>query len=177
MKLREKLTYANVMATVAVFFALAGGAWAVSKAPKNSVVTKSIKNNAVKESKIASNAVTTGKVKDGAISAAKIGGGAAVKNTVVREFVIPNQATNAFDTKDIQCASGEQAIGGGVTGTIVGTRNFPNLDIDTEIRTNGPIDANGSAATDGSTPTGWHLSAHVISGPRDLHFYAVCAQR
>jgi hypothetical protein len=59
----KKLNYANVMATVAVFLALGGGAFAAVKLGKNSVKTKSIKNGAVTENKLASNAVTEAKVK------------------------------------------------------------------------------------------------------------------
>ncbi len=43
-----KLTYANVMATIAVFLALGGAAVAVTKAPKNSVTSRSIKESAVR---------------------------------------------------------------------------------------------------------------------------------
>jgi formylglycine-generating enzyme required for sulfatase activity len=46
--IRSRLTYANAMATIAVFGVLAGGiAVAANTAPKNSVVTKSIKDGAV----------------------------------------------------------------------------------------------------------------------------------
>jgi hypothetical protein len=41
------LSYANVMATVAVFIAIGGTAAAVTRAPKDSVVSKSIKNGAI----------------------------------------------------------------------------------------------------------------------------------
>lgn len=58
-----RLNYANVMATVAVFLALGGGAFAAVKLGKNSVKTKSIKNGAVTENKLAANAVTAAKVK------------------------------------------------------------------------------------------------------------------
>ncbi|MEA2409760.1 MAG: hypothetical protein QOC77_321 [Thermoleophilaceae bacterium] len=51
-KLRSGLTYANVMATVAVFIALGGGAYAAFKLPTNSVGAKQIKANAVTSSKI-----------------------------------------------------------------------------------------------------------------------------
>jgi hypothetical protein len=64
-----------------------------------------------------------------------------------------------------------------VEGTTVGTRNFPNLDIDTSPRAFGPIDANGQAVANGQVATGWHESAQVVSGPRDLHFYVLCAQK
>ncbi len=57
-----KLTYANVMATVAVFIALGGASYAAIKVPKNSVGTKQLKNGAV----------TADKVKNGAITGQKI---------------------------------------------------------------------------------------------------------
>lgn len=50
--LRGKLTYANVMATVAVFIALGGAGYAAVKLPKNSVGTRQIKNHAVTGAKI-----------------------------------------------------------------------------------------------------------------------------
>jgi hypothetical protein len=43
---RKQLTYANVMATIAVFIALGGGAYALSL-PKNSVGPRQLKTNAV----------------------------------------------------------------------------------------------------------------------------------
>jgi hypothetical protein len=57
-----KLSYANVMATVALFIALGGASYAAFKLPKNSVGTKQIKNNAI----------TGAKIKNGAVSGAKI---------------------------------------------------------------------------------------------------------
>lgn len=63
-KTRSRLSYANVMATVAVFLALGGGAYAAKvKLGKNAVKTKSIANGAVTESKLGNNAVTEAKVK------------------------------------------------------------------------------------------------------------------
>jgi hypothetical protein len=58
-RLRAKLTYANVMATIAVFIALGGAAaYAASKLPKNSVGTKQIKNGAVTGAKVKKNTLT-----------------------------------------------------------------------------------------------------------------------
>jgi hypothetical protein len=57
-KLLSHLTYANVMATIAVFIALGGGAYAVSTAPKNSVVSKSIKNGQVKSADVQDDGLT-----------------------------------------------------------------------------------------------------------------------
>lgn len=81
--IRKRLSYANVMATLAVFFVLGGGAYALKK---NSVGTKQLKNNAVTSKKIKKNAVTakkikknavkSGKIKDGAVKTSKIADGA-----------------------------------------------------------------------------------------------------
>jgi hypothetical protein len=64
-QLRERLTYANVMATVAVFIALGGASYAAIKVPKNSVGAKQIKKNAVKASEIANSSVGTEEVANG----------------------------------------------------------------------------------------------------------------
>src|SRR3954464_4254616 len=48
----SKLTYANVMSTIAVFLALGGVGYAVSQLPKNSVGPRQIKKNAVSSSKV-----------------------------------------------------------------------------------------------------------------------------
>lgn len=44
---RTGLTYANVVATIALFLALGGGAYAAVTLPKNSVKAKQIAKNAV----------------------------------------------------------------------------------------------------------------------------------
>ena len=54
---RGRLTYANVMATIAVFIALGGSTYAATQMPRNSVGNPQLKKNAV----------TSGKVKDGAL--------------------------------------------------------------------------------------------------------------
>jgi hypothetical protein len=51
-KLRSHFSYANVMATIAVFIALGGGAYAALKLPRNSVGSAQIKANAVSSSKV-----------------------------------------------------------------------------------------------------------------------------
>lgn len=55
---RPKLTYANLMATVAVFIALGGASYAALKVPKNSVGTKQLKKNAVNGSKVKDHSLT-----------------------------------------------------------------------------------------------------------------------
>jgi len=65
----QRLSYANVMATAAVFIALGGTAWALQA---NSVGTKQLKNNAVTAKKVKKSAVTTAKIKNNAVTAAKL---------------------------------------------------------------------------------------------------------
>jgi hypothetical protein len=64
--LRERFTYANVVATIALLLAVTGAAtaMAVLKLPKNSVKSKQIAKEAVKTSDIAKDAVTGDKVKE-----------------------------------------------------------------------------------------------------------------
>ncbi len=70
-KLRGKLTYANVMATVAVFIALGGASYAATHLSKNSVGTRQIKKNAVTSPKIRNGAVTQRKISTSAQAALK----------------------------------------------------------------------------------------------------------
>jgi hypothetical protein len=66
--LRSHLTYANVMATLAVFGVLAGGsAYAASKIGANDIA-----RNAIHARHIAKNAVKTAKIKNGAVTSAKV---------------------------------------------------------------------------------------------------------
>jgi hypothetical protein len=75
-QIRARLTYANVMSSIAVFLVLAGGAAvAATQLPKNSVGTKQLKKNAVTAAKLKKNAVTTAKIKKGAVKQAKLAGG------------------------------------------------------------------------------------------------------
>jgi hypothetical protein len=52
-RIRAQLTYANVMATIAVFLALGGGAYAAINLPAKSVGAKQLKNRAVTPKKVA----------------------------------------------------------------------------------------------------------------------------
>jgi hypothetical protein len=60
--MRPKLTYANVIASIALFIALSGAAYAATQLPKNSVGAKQIQKNAVTSSKIKRGAVTSPKL-------------------------------------------------------------------------------------------------------------------
>ncbi len=67
-QIKKRLTYANVMSSIAVFLVLGGGAaFAASQLGKNSVGSKQLKKNAVTSAKIKKDAVTGDKVKPGSL--------------------------------------------------------------------------------------------------------------
>lgn len=75
-QIRKRLTYSNVMSSLAVFLVLGGATAFAAGLAKNSVGSKQIKKNAVTTAKIKNNAVTTGKLKNGAVTAPKLAAGA-----------------------------------------------------------------------------------------------------
>jgi hypothetical protein len=76
-QIRKRLTYANVMSSIAVFLVLGGAtALAAGQLAKNSVGKKQLKANAVTTAKLKKNAVTTAKIKNNAVTEAKIKNGA-----------------------------------------------------------------------------------------------------
>lgn len=115
-KLRSKLTYANVMATIAVFIALGGASYAATQLPKNSVGPKQLKSNAVTTAKIKDGAVTTAKIGNGAVTGAKIDSGSL--------GTVPSaaHATSADSAKSASTANSAQnagALGGVAAGQYV----------------------------------------------------------
>jgi hypothetical protein len=77
-QIRKRITYANVMSSIAVFLVLGGGAaYAAKKIGSNeikgnSITTGKLKKNAVTASKIKSNSITTAKIKNGAVTGSKV---------------------------------------------------------------------------------------------------------
>lgn len=108
--IRRRLTYANVMSSIAVFLVI-GGATAFAALGKNTVGTKQLKKNAVTAAKIKKNAITTAKVKNNAITAAKIRSGAVVTSKL---------ATNAVDGTKL--ADGAVSTGKLVDGAVTGSK-------------------------------------------------------
>jgi hypothetical protein len=67
-RVRLRPKYASVTATLALFVALSGGAYAAGALPVNSVGSRQIKKNAVERGKIKTNAVDGSKVLDGSLT-------------------------------------------------------------------------------------------------------------
>ncbi len=71
-RLTDRLTYANVISTLALFLVLSGGAAYAASLGKNSVGTKQLKKNSVTAAKISKNAVSTAQIKNGSVTGAKV---------------------------------------------------------------------------------------------------------
>ena len=125
-RLRRHLSYANVMATIAVFIALGGASYAAIKLPKNSVGAKQLKKNAI----------SSPKVKDGSLQAGDFAVGS-----------LPHGATGAQGPIGVKGETGAKGATGanGVTGAS-GTTGAKGA-----TGATGPTDlffGNGSSATD-----------------------------
>lgn len=105
----KRLTYANVMSSIAVFLILGGAtAFAAKKIGSNeikgnSITTGKIKKEAVSASKIKKNAITTAKIADGAVTGAKLNLG-----TV---GTVPN-AAHAINADNANNANNANTVGG-----------------------------------------------------------------
>jgi hypothetical protein len=70
--IRERLTYANVMATIAVFLSLAGGAYAALRVPPHSVGNRQLRKNAVSGAKVKDGSLTGAEIADGSLTGADV---------------------------------------------------------------------------------------------------------
>ena len=123
-KLRPRITYANVVSTIALALAIGGGtAYAATK-----IGTKDIRYHAVTGSKVASNAVTASKVKNSALS------GADIRDSSLRSSDIRAGTLLASDFAPAQLPKGDKGDKGdpatsifGVVGSGGGLTNFKNV--------------------------------------------------
>jgi hypothetical protein len=135
-RVRNKLTYSNAIASLALFVALSGVAVAATL-PKHSVGPKQLKNGAVTAKKLRKEAVNNRKIRAGAVSASKIAngavGGAALANGSVGGSKLANNAVT------------NSKIANGVVGTnklgneVVTTSKLAKEDVTTEKLKNGSV--------------------------------------
>src|ERR1044072_8422763 len=103
--MRPRLTYANAMATVAVFIALGGSAYAFHLG-RNSVGSKQLKKSAVTAAKIKNAAVTAAKVKAGTLT------GTQIKASTLGTVPNAAHAERADAATSLPPAEGWHAVGG-----------------------------------------------------------------
>ena len=101
-QVRKRLTYANVMSSIAVFLVLGGAtAFAASTLGKNTVGPNAIKKNAV----------TAAKIKNGAVTATKIARGAVGSSQINTAGLTVPTATNATNAANAANAANSAALG------------------------------------------------------------------
>jgi hypothetical protein len=116
--IRARLTYANVMSSIAVFLVLGGAtAFAAQQLGKKTVGTKQLKSNAVSAAKLKKNAVTTVKIKDAAVTGPKL-------------------AANSV--------TGDKIADGSVTGADINSGTVPYSQVVARIRGNSALAATGT---------------------------------
>jgi hypothetical protein len=125
---RRALTPANVIACLALFFALGGTGWAGQVIGASSVGTTQLKSGAVTAGKLAPAAVTRSKIGNGAVgsdalakggvtadklAAGVVGGVAGAKLSTVNSAATPLPLDSIGTPVSVACASGQKAVGGG----------------------------------------------------------------
>jgi hypothetical protein len=120
-KRRARISPSFVIATLALVISTSAGAYAaVNVAPKNSVVSKSIKNGEVKSRDLAKNSVNAKKIKDGQVGSAELADGG------VAGVDIGDGQVGSADIADLQ----------------IGTSDFADLSV-----TSGKLAANAVTTT------------------------------
>ena len=119
--LRPRPTYANVMATFALFVALGGGAYAATALPANSVGARQLKNNSVLSAKIKNNTVTGADVNESSLAKVPLAAAAdhaaasgALDKVTYKTTSATAPASSAANAATATCDSGQHVIGGGV---------------------------------------------------------------
>jgi hypothetical protein len=98
--IKERLTYANVMATLALFVALGGVGYAAAKLPKDSVRSKQIKADAVKASEQGPNSVAGSNVIDGSIEGIDVANGGIGSDQIAHDAIWDELIADAAVTEE-----------------------------------------------------------------------------
>src|SRR3954451_3975932 len=140
--IRKRLTYANVMSTLAVFLVLGGGAaLAATQLGKNTVGTKQLKKNAVTAAKIKNGAINGAKVADGSLTGADVADGsigtgdianlaintAKLADGAVNTAKLADNAVNSAKVQDKSLKGGDVADDS-LTGTQISEGTLKNVD-------------------------------------------------
>ncbi len=172
---RRRLTFANVMSSIAVFLVVAGGtAFAASQLGKESIGTKQLKKEAVTPAKLSVAAKATLTGPQGATGATGAQGAKGDKGekgekgasgTAGIHEVVVQKAIGASTTGVVmvECPSGEVATGGG---------GNDGGNTEAVMYQNAPLPSN---VTSGSTPTGWQVYWKTGTTAITAYAYALCA--
>ncbi len=195
--LQRRLSYANVIATLALFFALTGGAMAGVKylTASDAITTGDLAGSTYGDPVIASGQVTSAKIADGAVTSSKFDTAAIAPNAAKLDGlastaflsgyqVVEQNFTDPYNPNlpDItnggavaSCPSGKQVIGGGVFAEWLDSTNLFHSNV--QVDDSQPWDTSGTGTYDAwsaavSKPDGSPLVAgEEFAGT----VYAICA--
>lgn len=192
-RIRARLSYGNVVATLALFIALGGTSYAALKLPRNSVGNVQIRNDAVTSAKVQNGSLALEDF-SAAQQAALHGapgsqgspgpqgpkgdagpkgdqgpaGAPGATNVVVHTKDLGPLAAKATATATVTCSAGEHAITGGAS----------SIEDLLTIRQSFPLGVAPSPAVEGASPTGWSTVVVNTSTTNPAHVtgYVVCAK-
>ncbi len=95
---RQRLTYSNLIATMALFVALGGVAVAATHLPRNSVGARQLKRGAVTSAKLRKQSVIAGKLGPNSVGPGNIGNGAVTSAKLAANSVIASTIKNSVIT-------------------------------------------------------------------------------
>jgi len=114
MKMKPRLTYANVTSTLALFIALTGAtAFAATKLPDKSVGEFQLRPGAVTADKLRTNAVTAPKIKAGAVKQGKLANGSVTAQKLTTGSVASSSLQSASVTNEKiapEAVTGDKAL-------------------------------------------------------------------
>lgn len=136
-EIRKRLTYANVMSSIAVFLLLGGGAALAARQKARRIGTNQIK----------ASAITTGKIKDGAVTSSKLAPGS-VDGSKLTDGSVSTQklAGQAIGTGQLQNDSVNGDKVAESTLSEVPSANSANPSAFAKVASNGVVDAANSKA-------------------------------
>ena len=111
---RRRISYANVIATVALFVALGGSSYAALNLPRGSVGPTQLKKGAVTTSKIKRNAVTGAKAREATFDSVPAAATADALSNIDYEQVTLNNPPGQVAQGTAVCDSGRRVVGGGI---------------------------------------------------------------
>jgi hypothetical protein len=174
--LRKRLTYANVMSSLAVFLVLGGGVtFAAKLLPEKSVGERQLRPGAVTASKLRKNAVTapkikalavkSGKLANGAVTAAKLGGGAVATEKLGSGVVTGEKiAADAATGDKVDESSLDQVPSAGKAGFATAAESA-NPVVFAKVNGDGSVDPSNSKGISGADVTSPSTGIYCVSAP------------
>jgi hypothetical protein len=131
-RMRPRITFSNVIAIMALFFALGGTVYAAAK-----INGKQIKSNSIPGNRVKKNSLTSKQIKDKTLKA--VGSAAALNNVTyqTQSAALPAGGTSLV-TATATCPAGLKLLGGG------GTLGRPDLNFIQDV---GPVGNNAYRVT------------------------------